>query len=118
MHSLTIVNHTFDGYNGVLTFDNTVEKMFHPGMAYSGNIVSFASVSNIESVEVPVDVQYVGNSGFGKSTIVYCRPTTPPEWLANPFKSIPDVIYVPADSYDAYTTATGWSDYAEYMQSI
>lgn len=49
---------------------------------------------------------------------VHLKPTTPPTISGNQFNfqgGTPTVIYVPAESLDAYKTATGFSQYASVM---
>lgn len=81
-----------------------------------GYVLNFAPC--LKSVIIPNDVTNIGANAFAScySMMAYhITPTTPPTLEnINAFNNISDgtVIYVPADSVDAYKTATNWSTYA------
>ena len=56
--------------------------------------------------------------GCSSLTSVTVEATTPPILNGPIFNVAPPIIYVPAESVNAYKTANGWSDYASYIQPI
>ena len=58
------------------------------------------------------------------STIIYCKSINPPIVPSLPFGMITDTegqtakIYVPAESVEAYKTATNWSAYASIIEAL
>lgn len=106
---------------------------------------AFAYCKSLPSIEIPSSVTSIANSAFDNcftlATITipenvtsigtyafqgcygmkeyHLLPTTPPTLAGtNAFNNIPSdcIIYVPAESLEAYKTATNWSTYASYMQ--
>ena len=84
---------------------------------------AFESCSGLTSVTIPNSVTSIGGSAFlGCSglTSVTIQATTPPTLNStNAFDNTNNCpIYVPAESVDAYKTATNWSSLASRIQSI
>ena len=83
----------------------------------------FASCSKLSSVVIPKTMEYIGNDAFGyctSLTSVTCLAENPPE-LGNSvvfYNTNNCPIYVPAQSVDAYKSATNWSTYASRIQAI
>jgi hypothetical protein len=83
---------------------------------------AFGSCCSFSSVTIPIKVTSIGIYAFtncyGLSEIHF-KPTTPPSTVSNSkvFNNIQSdcIIYVPAESLEAYQTATNWSTYASYM---
>lgn len=79
---------------------------------------------NITSITIPNSVESIYNRSFQNCTAltsVTVLATVPPYTLeeADLFENTNNCpIYVPAESVNAYKTATGWSDYAERIQAI
>lgn len=75
---------------------------------------------SIVSITLPKSVTSIEEGAFDfcdHLTTVYCMPTVPPK-THSPFSSdkiVARQIYVPRESVDAYKTADGWSDYADYI---
>lgn len=137
---------------GVIEFDNKVTKIGDYAF-YESNIKSIeipASVteigyaafaySKISSITIPACVTSIGGCAFYSSQVstIYCKPTVPPavghsehrdvnyavQLYALPHKS-GTKIYVPRESYDAYTQYTNsssgtyqynWSLYKNYIE--
>ena len=77
---------------------------------------AFESCSSLTSVTIPNSVTSIGNYAFGycrNLRSVYCKPTTPPTGASYMFTSTASslTIYVPRNSFDAYKSASGWSNY-------
>ena len=85
---------------------------------------TFASCTSLTSVTIPNSVTSIGNSAFSSIPIltsVTVESTTPPTIGTNIFSIYAGstlVIYVPAESVEAYKTATNWSTYASRIQAI
>lgn len=77
----------------------------------------------LSSVELPASLISISDRAFYYNTnlsAVTCRAVTPPSAGSNVFSGTASgfVIYVPAESVDAYKTATGWSQYESKIQAI
>ena len=79
---------------------------------------AFQSCTSLTSVSIGDSVTTIGNKAFfycKSLTSVYCKATTPPALGGT---SVFDAngsgrkIYVPAESVDAYKSATNWNEYA------
>ena len=90
------------------------------------SIAAFTSCTKVTSITIPREVISVGTQAFQNCsalTTVYCQPSIPPtaykadfvEWTT--FKNTASnlTIYVPTASVDAYKSASGWRDYADYI---
>lgn len=82
--------------------------------------------SNISKVVIPESVKSIGCNAFGNCTnmsTIFCKATNPPTakysdqgiWGAFDNNAAERVIYVPAEAIDAYRTAEGWSEYADFI---
>ena len=83
----------------------------------------FDSCSSLTSVTIGNSVTSIGSYCFGycsKLTSVTCKAKTPPTLGSKVFNRTPStmIIYVPAESVDAYKAATNWSNYADKIQAI
>ena len=84
---------------------------------------AFVQCSSLASIDIPSSVTSIGNAVFNSSTSiasVICRATTPPTLGTYVFTNTHTnlVIYVPAESVEAYKSATNWSEYADKIQAI
>ena len=80
---------------------------------------AFTDSNSMTSVNIPDSVTSIGEDAFRSCTSltsVYCKATTPPALgNVNVFDNNGSgrKIYVPAESLDAYKSATRWSEYAD-----
>lgn len=82
---------------------------------------AFTACHALASVTIQSTVTSIGNSAFNNCYGVaeyHIQPTTPPTLGTTPFNNIVSdcVIYVPSAKVNDYKGATGWSDYASYIQ--
>ncbi len=81
---------------------------------------AFWGCCSLTSVTIPDRVTSIGNEVFFRCyslTEVYCKPTTPPTILNKTFEDVSGYkIYVPTASVEAYKSADGWKDYADYIE--
>lgn len=92
--------------------------------------VAFGACKNITEITIPESVTSIGDSAFNNCSVlqsVYCYPTTPPSafggysgdaWDAFDGNSGGRLIYVPAESLNAYKSADGWREYADYIVAM
>ena len=91
---------------------------------------AFLGCISLTSVTIPDSVTSIGVYAFSwceSLTSVYCKATTPPTanmgmeynydgcWGAFDDSASGRKIYVPRNSVDAYKSADGWKDYADYI---
>ena len=84
---------------------------------------TFNVCKELLSIEIPATVTTIKNQVFNNCialTTVIVRPTTPPTLGTNVFLNNASgrKIYVPAESVNAYKTATNWSEYASDIEVI
>ena len=83
---------------------------------------AFYACSSLKDVTIGNGVTSIGNgvfNGCSNLTSVTIKATTPPTLGSDVFKNTNNCpIYVPAESVNAYKTATNWSAYANRIQAI
>ena len=87
---------------------------------------AFESCRTITSITLPSSITSIGRDAFYNCTTlkeVCCLATTPPQsieyygrWTAFDLNAADRKIYVPFESIDAYKSAFGWSNYADYIE--
>lgn len=87
---------------------------------------TFESCRAIASITLPSSITSIGRDAFYNCTTlkeVCCLATTPPQsieyygrWTAFDLNAADRKIYVPFESIDAYKSAFGWSNYADYIE--
>lgn len=84
---------------------------------------AFSYCSSLTSITISNSVTLIGEQAFYNCTSltsVTVKATTPPTLRSGVFSGTHSslVIYVPAESVDAYKAASGWSTYADKIQAI
>ena len=82
--------------------------------------------SDITSINIPSGVTSIGNDAFTKTNnpssalVIVVEGTTPASLGTTPFNNsyASTTIQVPCQHVDTYTSAAGWSDYAEKISAI
>ena len=94
-----------------------------PNNVTSISYSAFSQCTSLTSVTIPNSVTSIGAEAFrsnGNLESVTVKATTPPTLdfcvFCNGSSNL--VIYVPAESVDAYKSASGWSTYADRIQAI
>ena len=82
---------------------------------------AFAGNRNLRQITIGSGITSIGNQATVNSTNIQSitiKATTPPTITELTWQTTTCPIYVPAESVDAYKTATNWSSYADRIQSI
>lgn len=81
-----------------------------------------SSCNALQKADVPASVTEIGNSAFGGASyslsVIRVYPKTPPTLGTSVFTTNIKKIYVPAESVEAYKSATNWADYASKIEAI
>jgi hypothetical protein len=81
---------------------------------------AFSYCTSLNNVVIPPNVTIIEPQAFYRCsclTTMTVQATTPPNLPdSNAISSATNTIYIPADSYDAYRTAPGWSSLVRYFQ--
>ena len=94
-----------------------------PNSVTSIGDLTFQYCSGLTSITIPDSVTSIGNYAFEgcrSLTSATVKAITPPILGSNIFINTPSslVIYVPAESVDAYKAYGGWSNFADKIQAI
>ena len=110
---------------GAFSYLKGIESITIPDSVTSIGSYAFYYCENLTNVTIGSGVTSIGDYAFYKNIrmtnieSVTILATTPPTIGSYTFKEIyPSKIYVPAESVDAYKTATNWSSYAKRIQAI
>ena len=109
-------------YAGNLYLNNElVTDLIIPDSVTSIGDRAFYGCDSLTSVTIPDSVTSIGNWAFyhcDSLKEVYCKPTMPPTggyYLMFGYNASGIKIYVPRNSVSAYKSASGWSDYKNYI---
>lgn len=81
----------------------------------------FRDCSSLPSIELPSTITSIGESAFrgmGSLSSFIIHAVTPPTLGTNNNFNTTCTFYVPAESVEAYKTASGWSNFADRIQAI
>ena len=119
-----------------VTIPNSIARIGRSAFSYCSNLTSaiiqngveviemgaFSGCSSLNSITLPYSVTSIGRNAFGgcsSLTSITAMPSTPPTGDARMFSDTNDcLIYVPAESVEAYKSAEYWSDYADRIQAL
>ena len=82
---------------------------------------TFSRCISLTEVTIPNSVTSIGESAFYNCsglTSVTIEATTPPTLGGSPFSTSVSIIYVPAESVEAYKTANIWINYSSMIRPI
>ena len=107
-----VSNTYFDG-KGTMEFDRDVETVVNN---------AFYNVKTLSTITLPASVKSIGSWAFydcSNLTTITLLGSVPPTGTDDMFNNVKNlVIYVPAESVDAYKSASYWSDYAGSIYPI
>jgi hypothetical protein len=114
--------------SGVFSNCKSLTSIDIPSGVTSIRSSAFARCTNLTSITIGSGVSSIAGGGFYIGAFGYCsgltsvtvEATTPPTMNSDAFHNTNNtfIIYVPAESVNAYKTASGWSTYASRIQAI
>ena len=121
--SITIPNSVTYIENRAFSYCSGLTSVTIPNSVTEIGSNAFERCSSLKSITIPNSITSIGNMAFNKCTgltSVTIQATTPPTLSnKNAFDNTNNCpIYVPAESVNAYKTATNWSSLASRIQSI
>lgn len=102
-------------------FNYSLETLHLPSTLKTIGQEAFERCYKMKEIVIPAGVETIENYAFQGCPLskVTVEATTPPVLGKQVFVDNDErVIYVPAESVEAYKTAEGWSDYADIIQAI
>ena len=108
----------FNGNTAITSFD---EMQHFIGVA-SINDDAFAGCTGLASVTIPATMAGIGNNAFAGCTgltSLTVKATTPPTVGSNAFENVDKTIpvYIPDGTIGQYKTATGWSEFFNFVDA-
>ena len=118
--SITIPNGITSIGNGAFNNCYSLNSLTIPSNVTSIGNNGFSNCQSLNSLTIPSNVTSIGNNAFLSNSSIeeyHFEATTPPTLGGTAFSGIVSdtIIYVPAESLEAYQTAENWSTYASYM---
>lgn len=111
--------------NAIITKSNMLiagcQNTIIPNSVKSIREDSFFGCTRLTSITIPESVTSIGNSAFAfcdSLASITCKAATPPTLGSSNNLSNVQVVYVPAESVEAYKQATNWSYYSDIIQAI
>lgn len=100
----------------------SIQSIIIPSSVNYIGIWCFYKCTKLQSVDISSGITKMEKSFSGCTALqsVICRAITPPTIDTSTFLDVPEdcAIYVPAESVEAYQSATNWSARASYIQAI
>ena len=120
--NITIPNSVTSISNSTFYYCPSLTSVTIPNSVTSIGRSAFYYCISLTSVTIPNSVTNIVMYAFdncSRLTSVTVEAATPPTLGSGAFNYVPIlVIYVPAESLDAYKSASGWSNYASKIQAI
>ena len=82
---------------------------------------AFRNCTSLSSVTLPNSTTSISPYSFANCsglTSIYVMPTSPPSVASTSFSGTTCPIYIPSQTYDAYSTANGWIKYADRLYEM
>ena len=101
--------------------DNSIKTLVIPDSVKTIGTYAFESWYGVTHLTIGEGIKQIGRGAFCDSELItlICKAVTPPPIEDDVFYIADNAtIYVPAESVDAYKTATNWSAYADQIQAI
>ena len=119
--SVEIQNSVTSIGNSAFEYCTSLTSVTIPNSVTSISNNAFRVCKSLSSVTIPNSVTNIGNGAFYNCTnleSITVNAATPPTLGSNAFYASNCPIYVPAESVNAYKSASIWSDYASRIQAI
>lgn len=107
--------------SNAFSFCEKIKSMSIPDATTTIGSYAFGGCDTLTDVTIGNGVTSIGGEVFkfcGSLKSVTIKATTPPTLGYDAFYRTSCTIYVPAESVDAYKTATNWSEYASSIKAI